>query len=304
VLECKNISLKYNEDNIIENVSFKLMPGSILGILGKNGVGKSTLMHGIYGLITLSQGVVLLNGKKVLGPNDTLIPGDPNMRLVSQSAEVRNFTTIEDNIASCFRGKSDEYIEDRIHEVIKICGLEAQRFLKPESISGGQKQRLALARALAEMPDLLLLDEPFSQVDSLGRYDILNRLKNYTEKSGLSIIIITHHVKTMFHFADNIIVLEDKKILQSGTPETLYKNPNSNSVANLTGLYSILNSKILRPENIQLHKGDQLATVTSCHFNGSNYLISLVDGITPLFAYSNEPIPQKKEVRYKVSTSF
>ena len=177
ILAVNKISFNYPNSTQfkgISSVSLTAEPGKILAIIGKSGSGKTTLLKCIYGLEDLQAGQITLGNKLVLGPAYHLIPGHEDMRFVSQDFYVLDNHTVEENIKDKLAGYTDEYKQKRTNQLLRLLDLTHYKNLKAITLSSGQKQRVAIARSLAEFPKVLLLDEPFSNLDLPLRDKIFN----------------------------------------------------------------------------------------------------------------------------------
>ena len=207
----------------------------LLSILGKSGSGKTTLLKCIYGLEDLPKGSVLVEGEKVLGPSYKLIPGNENMKLVSQDYYVLENHTVEENISDKLSGYTNEYKLKRVNELLKVLDLKKFRDKKTSELSSGQKQRVSIARALADFPKLLLLDEPFSNLDFQLKDNIFTYIRQNIEKQNASCILVTHQPEEALRYSSEIIIMEEGKIVQHNKPEYIYFRPESLKIARLFG---------------------------------------------------------------------
>ena len=214
----------YGAKTVLQKVAFSLTPGEHLSILGESGCGKSTLLHLIYGLLPLENGAIHWKGNKLLGPSQQLIPGEPFMKLVAQDLNVMPFTTVEENVTDYLSGPSFQKEENRVEELLTIVGLTEYRNVLVKSLSGGQKQRVALARALAKTPELLLLDEPFSHIDTFRKNRLRRQLYAYLKEEGISCITATHDAQEALAFSDRILMLRNGNVEALEVPQVLYNN--------------------------------------------------------------------------------
>jgi iron(III) transport system ATP-binding protein len=234
-----------------------LQSGETLALIGKSGSGKSTLLKCIYGLEDLSEGEIFFNNEKVLGPSFNLIPGHHEMNLVSQEFYVLENHTVEENIWDKLIGYTNEAKQKRSNTLLKLLELEKLRSTATKNLSSGQKQRVAIARALAIIPKLLLLDEPFSNLDRLLSAKLFAFLNSEVKKHNTALILISHLPEEALKFADRIAIMNDGQIKQIGDKWKVYYQPKNLRLAGLLGEYNIIKS-------VDLHSKSKLKKAT--HF--------------------------------------
>lgn len=257
MLSVKKINFNYSNTTQfkgITNVSINASSGKILAIIGKSGSGKTTLLKCIYGLEDLHHGSITIEGKSVLGPAYNLIPGHEDMRFVSQDFYVLDNHTVEENIKDKLVGYTDEYKQKRSNQLLRLLDLTTFKLLKAISLSSGQKQRVAIARSLAEFPKLLLLDEPFSNLDLPLRDKIFTYIRQQLKKHKSSAILVTHQPEEALRYADETAVMENGKLIQHDHTFVVYYQPKTKNVAALMGRYFILEQEDLLSSNIKLSK--------------------------------------------------
>ncbi len=303
-------SFSYSEKNILKNISFSLKPGEHLSILGESGCGKSTLLHLIYGLLHLENGSIFYNGKKLLGPTKTLIPGEAFMKLVAQEFNIMPFTSVAENIGSHLSRLDEEKDERRIEELLAVVEMEAFKNTLVKNLSGGQKQRVALAKALANEPEILLLDEPFSNIDVFRKNKLQRKIFNYLKENKIGCITATHDSEEALAFSDTILMLKNGAEEMFGSPEFIYKNVATEYQAGFFGeanlisksLFSFQESskeKIVFPHqlNISEEKTKLKVKVKKSYFKGNFYLIEADFNGKILFFNASSPL-KKGEVCY------
>ncbi|EDM45285.1 multiple sugar-binding ABC transporter, ATP-binding protein [unidentified eubacterium SCB49] len=197
---------KTEETPILQDVSFSLEKGEHLAILGGSGCGKSTLLHLVYGLFHLKNGEIHYNNTKLLGPTHNLIPGEPFMKLVAQELNIMPFISVAENIASHLDRNDKEKDDARVDELLAVVHLTAYKHTKVKNLSGGQKQRVSIAKALAQQPEVLLLDEPFSSIDTFLKNTLRRSFFNYTRSQNITCIIATHDSEEALSFSDRILL--------------------------------------------------------------------------------------------------
>ena len=293
MLRVRNISFNYPSQKHfpgIRNFSFDLDRSEVLAILGKSGSGKTTLLKCIYGLEDVSSGSITIDEDPVLGPSQQLIPGHPDMKLVSQDYYVLDNHTVRENIFDRMTGIRDDEKSRRASRLMKLLELTALADSRAKMLSSGQKQRVAIARALAVMPKVLLLDEPFNNLDRLISDRLISFIVSEVKKKKCALILITHVAEEALRYADSVIVMDKGKIVQEGRTWEVYDNPRNSRLAGLFGAYNVLRKEDLastsrlnmqrakvfvRPDRINPSAGksdaDLSITVRSSVYNGKCY---------------------------------
>ncbi len=223
------------EKRALDRISFSLEKGEILAVVGESGSGKSTLLKLLYGMLDAYEGSIRFQEESILGPKFNLIPGHQDMKYLAQNLDLVTYATVYDNVGTHISNIDKDFKERRVHTILESVGLLAYKNRIPKQLSGGQKQRVALARAIAKTPHLLLLDEPFANIDTILKYELRDRLFELFKQLRISIIFSTHDLQDALGFADKLLVIKEGKIVQFGTPEAIYRNPIDLYVAQLFG---------------------------------------------------------------------
>ena len=269
-LEVKNLNKTYGEKEVLKDVSFSLDEGNILCILGPSGCGKTTILNSIGGFIKNNSGQIFLNGEDI----SSLNPEDRNISTVFQSYGLFSNKNVLENVAYGLKFRNVKK-QDRINkslEILKIVGLEGYEYRKVHELSGGQRQRVALARSLVISPRLILLDEPFSNLDKNLRITMRNEIKKLVKYFKMTTILVTHDQEDAFIMADRVILMNEGKIIQNSTVTELYNSPNSEFSLSFIGNSNKLdNDNFIRPEKINIvdYKTDNFAEIISKQFRGS-----------------------------------
>jgi iron(III) transport system ATP-binding protein len=220
---------------VLQNISFNLREGELLGLLGPSGCGKTTLLRIIAGFDHPDTGTIKLDNTVVSNGNVNLPPEQRNTGMVFQDYALFPHLTIEDNIAFGLKTRqkslSKSEIKQRVQETLAMVNLSGLEKRYPHQLSGGQQQRIALARALAPKPSLILLDEPLSNLDVQVREKLRHEIRNILKASGIAGIFVTHDQEEALAISDQIAVMRQGKIEQIGSPETIYAHPASRFVA-------------------------------------------------------------------------
>ncbi|MCI8785601.1 MAG: ABC transporter ATP-binding protein [Eubacterium sp.] len=268
-VEMKDICKKFGDYEAAKQINFGIAQGKLVALLGPSGSGKTTILRMLAGLEQQDSGDVIIEGKVV---ND--VPAsERGIGFVFQNYALFRYMTVYDNIAFGLKvQKADKQrIHARVMEMISLIGLEGLEKRYPNQLSGGQRQRVAFARAIAPNPQLLLLDEPFAAIDAKVRKDLRKWLKDMIQKVGITSIFVTHDQEEAVEVADDIIIINEGKLEQMGSPITIYKNPKTPFVAQFIGTSTILESLsgfkgygdipegkkvIVRPEFVEAFKSD------------------------------------------------
>lgn len=274
MLHVKNISFSYGKNQILNNLTFQVNSGEYLAIIGESGSGKSTLLRLLYGEHDLSKGSVLWKDKEILGPKYNLVIGYDFMKYVAQEFELMPFTSVEENVGKFLSNFFPKEKKERINELLEVVGLTEFAKTKVKSLSGGQKQRVALARAIAKEPEIILLDEPFSHIDSFKKQSLRRRLFKYLKEKEITCIVASHDKGDVLGHADSMLVLHDAEIIAYGKPEQLYDNPKTSLIASFFGEFNIINDTFKYAHQLKVvDKSNLIATVKQSYFKGHYYLI-------------------------------
>ena len=227
LLEVKNVKKIFNKEKVValNNVSFSLNKGNIVAVVGESGSGKTTLIRLITGLETLDYGTISIKEKVVSSVAIFVKPQLRNVGMVFQDYALFPHFNVFDNIEYGISKLSAKIKKERIKEVLSLVGLSNKEKSYPHELSGGQQQRVALARALAPSPELLILDEPFSNLDVVLRNQLRKDILAILKKTNTTAIFVTHDIKDALEVSDEIIVLKDGVVLQQGITKEVYENP-------------------------------------------------------------------------------
>lgn len=280
-------------------ISFAANQGEIIAVLGESGSGKTTLLRIIAGFELADKGKIQVHDKIIYDDHTVLGPEKRSIGMVFQEYALFPHLNIEKNIL--FGAKNENAAQWL--DFIGLPGIE-KRY--PHELSGGQQQRVAIARSLAAKPEVLLLDEPFSNLDDSIKGQIRDEIQNILKKSNTTAIFVTHDINDCLALADKILVLHEGKQIQFGTPKEIYNSPANEYVARLFGkinslspaVLSQLNSthpnkalNYLRPEHLLISLGDKTnASVNSCRFNATYYIISANIANENLTLYHHEEL--------------
>ena len=255
VLVARDIEQAYGHNAVMRNLSFSLSQGSIGCILGPSGCGKTTLLRCIAGFEPIASGEILLAGVRVSGKGLLVPPEERRIGMVFQDYALFPHLNIEDNIGFGLRALSSEGRRQRVLEMARLVGLSESMGAYPHEISGGQQQRVALARALAPRPALLLLDEPFSNLDVDLRERLSLEVREIIKASGATAVMVTHDQQEAFAMADEIGVMHEGRIEQWDSAYNLYHRPKSRFVADFVGQGVFVPAKVLAEDQVEIELG-------------------------------------------------
>lgn len=299
---------QYNNASVVLNdIDFSFSSFKRIALAGETGSGKTTLLKVIAGLAQPDKGEVLFEGSRVLGPAEKLLPGHPGIAYLSQHFELRNNYKVDDYLEMASKVEEQE----RKH-IYALCQIDHLLQRRTDQLSGGERQRTALARLLTTSPRLLLLDEPYSNLDSLHKQTLKAVIDAIVEEGKTACMMVSHDPVDVLPWAEEIMVLKEGNIVQRGNPQKVYKQPASKYVGGLFGDYNFLSPAqgamvfatpngnstkglFVRPENIYLQKidGNRSGFVSAVFFFGSYYEIEVSFGTVKLLVKTNKTDLQK-----------
>lgn len=260
-----------------------------------------------------------LKNEKVLGPAFNLIPGHEDMKLVSQEFHVLDNHTVEENIFDKLIGYTNEAKQKRASKILKLLELDYLKNTRAKHLSSGQKQRVAIARALAIIPKVLLLDEPFSNLDKLLTEKLFSFVIKEVKKHNTSVILITHLAEEALKYADTIAIVDDGRIIQTGEKWQVYYKPKNSRLAGLLGDFNTLKAEdlnkksklkltsklFLRPDKIRLclspNKCDLSLTILHCTFNGKCFeVLGETQSGRSVMVYSGQGLEEDKTYAFEI----
>jgi ABC-type sulfate/molybdate transport systems ATPase subunit len=274
MLSLKNVSFSYRKKPVLNSITFSVKPGDCLAIVGQSGSGKSTLLKLIFGKLDVPVGAISWKKEHILGPKNKLVVGHDFMKYVSQEFELMPYTTVAENIETYLSNFFPLEKKRRTKELLKVVELESFANTKVQFLSGGQKQRVALARAIAKQPEVILLDEPFSHIDSFKKQSLRKSYFKYLKTNNIACVMATHDKEDVLPFADHMIVLNNGEVLAKGAPSELYKEPQLPFVAAFFDVFCVINNKIYYAQQLfVVDKSPVKVVVRQSFYKGSFYLI-------------------------------
>lgn len=268
----QKIRKSYPDQTALHDFSLEIQKGSLLSIVGESGSGKSTLLRILAGLEKQDSGTVYLNGEKILNPSEKLVAGYDEIKLIHQDYHLYPNSTVEENIARPLLLYDKKYAQERVKTLLKQFRLNklADRF--PRQLSGGQQQKVAIAAALAIEPEVLLLDEPFSSLDTIQTHQLIGELAESFKEAQTTVIFVTHDLDDALRLTDDLLILQKGKIVHQGSSQELCEQPKSRYIARLFSPINPVPDRdncFIRPTDVKLRtKGGLLA-----HVVDSRYLI-------------------------------
>lgn len=258
-----------------------------LALAGETGSGKTTLLKVIAGLVQPDAGTVQFEGERVLGPDEKLLPGHPRIAYLSQHFELRNNYRLED-----FLEMASQVGEKEALRIYGLCQIDHLLQRKTDQLSGGERQRTALARLLTTSPRLLLLDEPYSNLDGIHKQTLKAVINDIVAERKTSCIMVSHDPLDVLPWAEEVLVLREGRLVQQGSPEQVYRQPADEYVGGLLGDYNLLSAEdvlppgaaageqlFIRPERISLKKdATGKGRIHTVSFYGSYVLIDVAFG--------------------------
>ncbi len=310
-----NLTHKYGKDTVFRDLSLHIEQGECVALLGQSGCGKTTLLRNIAGLETAHCGEIYINDQVVFSKSINLSPSQRKIGLVFQDYALFPTLTVQQNIAFGIKVDSDK----RTGQLLEIIGMSHLSNRYPHQLSGGQQQRVALARAMGPRPRLLLLDEPFANIDANRKYELGEELRRLLSQENTSALIVTHDQQDALSLADKVAVMASKDdegyIAHFASPQTVYMSPNNPDVARLTGRCLIIEGEakglqaqstfgpvqlqspqhgkikiVLRPESLQFTPGSGTSTVLFCACLGAHFQLTVNCNNQRFTVYSKEPV--------------
>lgn len=239
VIEFKDVSKKYpNGNEAVKKINFSINEGEFIVFIGTSGSGKTTALKMINRLEDATSGEIKIKGKNIFDYNIHKMRWD--MGYVLQQVALFPHLTVEENIGIVpeLKGWKKEKIKERTEELLEMIGLESEKYMErmPHELSGGEAQRIGIARALAGNPEVILMDEPFSALDPITRRSLQKDIKELQQKINKTIVFVTHDIEEAFYLGDRIFIIKDGEIIQSGTKNELINNPEDEFVREFISL--------------------------------------------------------------------
>lgn len=276
MLKIDQLSKHFKFKKVLDKVSLHVHKGEIISILGRSGSGKSTLLNLIAGFERSEEGTISLGNRLISGDGAFIDPSKRSIGFVFQNYALFPHLSVEENIAFGITHLSKNERKVRVEKLLTLISLEEYGSKYPDTLSGGEQQRVALARVLATEPSIILLDEPFSNIDTVLKTTIRNELISILRGTNATAIFVTHDPHEAMAISDRIAYIDGGKIVQFDTPESLYHTPANENVAAFFGPINRYDGKFVRVEQCRIsEEGAWNATVKSSLFMGSFYSTSV-----------------------------
>lgn len=274
MVNVNNLSIKFNDTQILEDISFSVKNGEIVTLLGQSGCGKTSILRTIAGLQREHEGNICI-GDVCVSSKD-IYTQDREVGYIFQDYALFPHLDVEENISFTLDKLSSKDRNKRVNELLEQFDITIHRKKQIHQLSGGQQQRVAIARAMANKPKILLLDEPFANLDSQLRYKTKMWLKNLIKKHKLSAILVTHDKKEALSISDKIGIIHNKKLLQFDKTNNIYNKPVNYYVANFLSEINILSQKITENLNMKL-SNEQIAIIeiSKCEISNESTLFEI-----------------------------
>jgi len=261
-LSIHNLSCQYDGVTVLDSLNLEVERGEIVCLLGASGCGKTTLLKAVAGLIPSNSGEISLQGKQIDSQNIHVLPENRNIGLIFQDYALFPHLSVEQNVAFGLQNYTRKEKQQSVKKMLELVHLQGLSERYPHQLSGGQQQRVAIARSLAYQPDILLLDEPFSNIDTQVRHELIYEIRRIFKKQGVTAIFVTHSREEAFAFSDRLAVMNHGLIEQFGTASELYYRPSSPFVADFLGGGSYLDAIKTNEITFQTILGDIQAQFT------------------------------------------
>jgi iron(III) transport system ATP-binding protein len=229
----------------LSQFSIDIQEGEIIALLGESGCGKTTALRILAGFETADQGVLTIQNKIIFDKNEFTDPSQRNMGIIFQDYALFPHLTVWQNVTFGLIKKNGKNKKQLASDMIDLVGLSGYENRYPHQLSGGQQQRVALARAMAPQPKILLMDEPFSNIDTVKKNQIRQELYNLLKKTGSTVIFVTHDTRDVMAIADKVVVMKEGQILQKGTPNDVFNSPCNAYLAGFFGTTNLIQGRLI-----------------------------------------------------------
>ncbi|AWE07191.1 polyamine ABC transporter ATP-binding protein [Lysinibacillus sp. 2017] len=271
-IKVNDVVKKFEEKTIINQLNLTIQPGELFTLLGPSGCGKTTLLRMIIGFNSIDGGTIEVNEKVI----NNIPVNKRNMGMVFQNYAIFPHMNVRENIAFGLKNKkiSKDEMNARLDEIIQTVKLNEYENRMPEKLSGGQQQRVALARAIVIHPEVLLMDEPLSNLDAKLRIDMRNAIREIQQEVGITTVYVTHDQEEALAISDRIAVMNEGVIQQVGSPQEIYDHPSNLFVANFIGTSNTIHGKLVEGGTLQFNNSYQIQ-LANCPVKNQDVLVSV-----------------------------
>lgn len=300
-LTVNNVSKNFGSLSVLNGINLAVPENELIALIGESGSGKSTLLRVLGGFEVADKGSATLNGDVLFDATTFVKPEDRGVGIIFQDYALFPHLSVRKNIAFGMHKKGDW--KEQLSRLLDVFELNEQQDKYPSNLSGGQQQRVAIARALAAKPKLLLLDEPFSNLDQTLRRKVRTEIKRIKELFSIPMILVTHDPDDALELADKVAVLQNGTIVQIDTPEVIYKHPVNSYVGNLLGSCSQIDGAIIRPEQIIFGKPNYKGKVVKTTYTTKGRLVTLTHLNNEVIGYAlpNQEFHPNQEVEFDIN---
>lgn len=313
MLTISNLSFSYETEKVLSDINLNIQQGENISLIGESGCGKSTLLKLIYGLYDLDSGEIFFDGNKLLGPKYNLVPGHDDIKYLAQDFDLMLYTTVAENVGKFISNVDKDFKSQRVSELLAMVEMTDYANKQAKYLSGGEQQRVALARVLAVEPKLLLLDEPFSNIDSFRKGALRRNLFAYLKSKNISVIVATHDSTDALSFSDKTMALKKGQVQDFGASAKLFLQPKNKYIASLYGEVNTIALTELMTE----YEGEEeilvyphelfpaedsplIVVVKECYFKGNGYLIKAARNRKALFFDYPTELPINEEISLSI----
>ena len=306
-LQINELTKQGKKDLVLNRVSFTLPQFHRLAIAGETGSGKSTLLKIIAGLVQPDSGTVILDGERIPGPAEKLVAGHTSIAYLSQHFELPHSLRVEQTLAY-----ANTLSEENASLIYHVCRMDHLLERRTDELSGGERQRIAIARLLIASPRLLLLDEPYSNLDMVRKSTLKEVVRDVGQQLGISCILVSHDPDDTLPWADEIILMKGGEVIQKGSPQAVYHRPINEYAAGLLGKFSIIDRKdvrrnspaeklFVRPEGFDITTNGALSgEVIDSAFMGSHFELEVAWKDQSVIIRSSSPYPAGETIFFNV----
>lgn len=314
MLNISGLTFSYDEGvKVLSDINFQVLQGENISLIGESGCGKSTLLKLIYGLFDLDSGEIVFNEERLYGPKFNVLPGHDDVKYLAQDFDLMPYITVAENVGKFISNVDKDYKKQRVDELLSMVEMTQYADKQAQYLSGGEQQRIALARVLAVEPKLLLLDEPFSNIDNFRKGALRRNLFAYLRKKDITCIVATHDSTDTLSFSDKTVVLKKGHLQNFGPSSEVFLQPKNIYIASLYGEVNTialndLDEEYSGEETILVYAHELFPAedspfsviIKDSYFKGNGYLIKAAKDRKVIFFEHNVAIDRNTEINLSV----